>query len=155
MKNILKLTILFIAIIMGFSCENNTVVNTQIITDGDEEILREIKEVKWPKAYAEQDTVLLDELLGDDFQLIDHTGSWYTKDDELNWIKSHASGYDSFRFEIKRLDIFSNGTAIICGTGHILNDTIETLYQSSNILIKRDGKWEAVLSHVSGVKTAE
>ena len=113
------------------------------------------KEVEWPKAYAEQDTILLDRILGEDFQMIDQDGNWYTKKDELDWIKKNAAGYDSFHFEIKRFEILDNGTAIICGTGHILNDTVKSIYQSSNVLVKREGEWKAVLSHVSGLKTLD
>ena len=84
--------------------------------------------------------------------MIDQAGNWYTKLDELNWIKENATQHDSFRYEIKRLDILDNGTAIICGTGHILNDGEKAIYQSSNVLVYREGKWKAVLSHVSGFK---
>lgn len=123
-----------------------------IITPEDQEVLRNFKEVLWPKAYREQDTVLLDKLLGEDFQMVDASGAWTKKTDELEWIKHNAANYDSFQYEIKRFDILDNGTAVICGTGHILNDSIETIYQSSNILIKRNGTWKAIASHVSGIK---
>lgn len=126
-----------------------------IITPEDNAFLMDLKEVQWPKAYAEQDTLLLDKILGDDFQMIDKGGNWYTKKDELNWIKGNATDNDSFRYEIKRFDLLENGTAIICGTGHILKDSVKSIYQSSNVLIKRDGNWEAVLSHVSGYKVLE
>jgi len=125
---------------------------TPIINDGDQGILRNLKEVQWPKAYREQDTLLLDKILGDDFQMVDASGNWSNKAQELQWIKEHATAHDSFFYEIKRLDVLPNGTALICGTGHIFNDTTETIYQSSNILIKRKGAWKAVSSHVSGIK---
>jgi len=112
-----------------------------------------MKEVEWPKAYAEQDTTLLDRILGDDFKIIDQSGVWYDKEFELNWIKKNATNNDSFRYEIIRLDILDNGTAVVCGTGHTLKDSVRSIYQSSNVLVKRDGKWKAILSHVSGVKT--
>jgi hypothetical protein len=60
--------------------------------------------------------------------------------------------HDSFRYEINRLDIYRNGTAIVAGTGHIYNDSTYSIYQSSNVLIKRDSIWKATLSHVSGYK---
>ena len=129
--------------------------STSIITASDHGILKNLKEIQWPKAYREQDTVLLDKILGDDFQMIDAGGTWSDKAGELEWIKEHAMEHDSFRYEIKRLDVLDNGTALICGTGHIINDSIETIYQSSNILIKRNGMWKAVASHVSGVKQVE
>ncbi len=125
-----------------------------MINEGDEKSLRYLKEVEWPKAYHEQDTLLLDRLLGEDFQMIDAEGNWTDKKFEMNWIKQHTDRPDSFHYEIKRLQILENGTAIIAGTGHIFNDTTETIYQSSNYLEKRDGIWKAFSSHVSGVKPA-
>jgi len=121
----------------------------------DESVLREIKEVLWPQAYATQDVQLLDSLLADEFQLIDADGNWSTKADELNWLRSHAPAYNSLVFSIIRLDILENGSAIVAGQGTISGSdeqggyTIE--YQSTNVLIKRNGKWKAVSSHVSGV----
>ena len=114
--------------------------------------LTHLKEVLWPKAYREQDTLLLDKILGDDFRMIDASGIWSDKEFEMNWIKKNSTSYDSFYYEIKRLEILDNGTAIICGTGHIFNDTTETIYQSSNVLEWRKNEWKAVLSHVSGIK---
>ncbi|UJH68926.1 nuclear transport factor 2 family protein [Allomuricauda sp. SCSIO 65647] len=127
----------------------------QSVSKEDSLLLRYLKEVQWPKAYREQDTVLLDKILGDDFQMIDASGNWSDKVGELEWIKANAMQHDSFFYEIKRLDVLPNGTALICGTGHIMNDTVKTIYQSSNILIKRDGIWKAVASHVSGIKKVE
>lgn len=76
---------------------------------------------------------------------------------EVLWPKEkNKPSYQSFRYEIKRLDIFENGTAIVAGTGHIEgedeNGHYKMIYQSSNVLIKRQGEWKAIASHVSGVK---
>lgn len=133
-----------------------TIENSQTPADtyaDDEETLRFLKEVEWPKAYAEQDTLLLDRILGADFQMIDNGGDWYSRSDELDWIKKNRTAHDSFCYDIKRLDILPNGTAVLCGTGHIFNDSSHAIYQSSNILIKRQGTWKAVASHVSGFKS--
>ncbi len=126
-------------------------------TTDDEKALRHIKEVLWPKAYREQDVQLLDELLADEFQMIDGEGNWFAKKDELEYVSKNKPSYDSFKFVIKRLDVFENGTAVVAGTGIIdgknEDGTAYTYeYQSSNILIKRDGKWRAISSHVSGGK---
>jgi hypothetical protein len=122
----------------------------------DERTLRYLKEVEWPKAYREQDTVLLDRILADEFKMIDSDGGYYTKRDEIAYIKKNKPTYSSFKFEIKRLEIFENNTAIVSGTGTIKNadnDGPYTLiYQSSNVLIKRNGMWKAIASHTSGDK---
>ncbi|TMU54922.1 nuclear transport factor 2 family protein [Flagellimonas algicola] len=154
----MKKTIGILILLCALSACKETPMEPQtmsLITPADHGILRNLKEVQWPKAYREQDTVLLDKILGDDFQMIDASGTWSDKQGELEWIKENAMQHDSFHYEIKRLDVLDNGTALICGTGHIINDSIETIYQSSNILIKRNGMWKAVASHVSGIKQLE
>lgn len=123
-------------------------------TSRDEMVLRDLKENLWPKAYREQDTLLLDAILDNRFQMVDAAGNWSDKSGEMNWIKSHAMSHDSFFYEIKRLDVFTNGTAIVAGTGHIINDGRESLYESTNILLKQGDRWRAVSSHVSGIRDA-
>ncbi|MBT8189241.1 MAG: nuclear transport factor 2 family protein [Bacteroidia bacterium] len=95
---------------------------------------------------------MLDQILAEDFEMTDNSGERFNKADELDWIKKNPTSYDSFYYEIKRMDIYDNGTAIVGGTGHIQTDTLKSIYQSSNILILRDGQWKAVLSHVSGFR---
>lgn len=121
---------------------------------GEKELneLRYLKEVLWPKSYRDQDTLLLNRILADNFQMIDADGVWSDKASELKWIQQNPWAVDSFRYEIKRLEILENGTAFICGTGYMINDSTHAHYQSSNVLIKINGFWKAVLSHVSGYK---
>ena len=125
----------------------------------DEVALRELKEVLWPKAYFEQDTELLGRILAPEFQMVDGDGNWSTKAAELDWVAKNKPGYDSLTFEIRRLDVFENGTAIAAGTGTIRGKDEDGpyvgQYQSTNVLIKRDGQWRAVASHVSGYKKVE
>ncbi|WP_097044492.1 nuclear transport factor 2 family protein [Flagellimonas pacifica] len=154
----MKKTMFFfsVLIILSACCkEAQNRLSENLVTGEDRNVLKNLKEVQWPKAYREQDTLLLDKILGDDFQMVDASGEWSTKTKELEWIKENAMENDSFFYEIKRLDILPNGTALICGTGHIFNDSTETIYQSSNILIKRKGAWKAVASHVSGIKNLD
>lgn len=154
MKN-LMLLLFVLTVFTSCNQQEPELVQPSVINNEDEKILRNLKEVQWPKAYREQDTLLLDRILGNDFQMIDAGGTWSNKVKELEWIKENAMENDSFFYEIKRLDILPNGTALICGTGHIFNDSTETIYQSSNILIKRKDAWKAVASHVSGIKTLD
>lgn len=124
----------------------------------DKARLREIKEVLWPKAYREQDVALLTQILADEFESIDAEGTRSTKAEELDYIRKNKPGYDSFRFEIRRLQIFENRTAIVSGTGYLETKRKDEKpgsrmeYQSSNVFIDRDGRWQAIASHVSGIK---
>lgn len=124
----------------------------------DEATLRYLKEVEWPRAYRDQDDALLDRILAPEFRLIGADGRWSDKAGELERVRTTRPGYDSLRFEITRLDVFENGTAIVAGTGHVAgtNEDGEYAfrYESSNVLIRRDGRWQAVASHVSGIRPA-
>lgn len=136
----------------SWACSAPTERTVAAASADDERALRYLKEVEWPKAYRDQDTVLLDRLLRDDFEMVDAEGNVYRKADELDWIKNNGWSTDSFRYEIKRLDIWPNGTAIVAGIGHMFTDTTYTTYWSSNVLIRDEGRWRAIASHVSGVK---
>lgn len=88
--------------------------------------------------------------------MVDAQGNWTTKADELAWIKVNKMSHEGFEYQIKRLDIFETGSAIVAGQGVITdsdeNGRYTVTYQSSNVLIMRDGRWQAVASHVSGIK---
>ena len=156
---ILKLCcIIVIVILFTASFQTAGEGNVQEV-EKDKEVLRHLKTVLWPKAYREQDQKLLDRILADEFQMIDAGGNWSTKKEEMDYISKNKPTYDSFVFHIKRLDVFENGTAVVCGTGIIKGKdqgkSYVTEYSSSNILIKRKGVWKAVASHVSGIKSRE
>jgi hypothetical protein len=122
----------------------------------DEAEIRELKEVLWPRAYFQQDTALLDRILAPEFQMVDGDGNWSSRAEELAWVGKNKPSYDSLTFRIRRLDVFENGTAIAAGTGTIRGSDEDgpyvAEYQSTNVLIKRDGAWRAVASHVSGYR---
>lgn len=114
----------------------------------DESTLRHFKTVLWPRAYRNQDVELLDHLLHDSFQMIDGEGNRSNKAKELEWISNNAWNPGVFEYRIERLDIYGSDTAIIDGTGVAEKYT----YKSSNVLIKENGEWRAIASHVSGYK---
>src|SRR5690606_41745182 len=105
MKNLLVF-ILLIAVLTGCTEKSE---KTSVLTADDREKLTTLKEVLWPKAYREQDTVLLDQILADEFQMIDAEGNWFNKKDELNYIKKNKPSYQSYKYEINQIDIFQNG----------------------------------------------
>jgi hypothetical protein len=64
------------------------------------------------------------------------------------WISENKWDPGEFEYRIERLDIYDGRFAIIAGTG--MAETY--IYKSSNVLIKDNGQWRAVSSHVSGVQ---
>lgn len=124
---------------------------------GDAETLRRIKTVDWPKAYREQDVVLLDTILAEEFERIGADGRRTSKRDEMEYVRKNRPNYSNFNFEITRLEVFENGTAVVSGLGDVrgrdAKGSYATRYSSSNVFIKRAGVWKAIASHVSGVTT--
>lgn len=121
----------------------------------DAETLRRLKTVDWPRAYQTQDLALLDRILADDFYVVRADGSWSSKRDELEWLRDNRPSYDSLIFNITRLDIYANGTAIVAGTGQVHSRvgarSSITAYESTNVLTRdASGQWRAVASHTSG-----
>lgn len=152
----MKKFILILFVVALTSCTNDS-TKSSVLSGDDYETLHNLKTVLWAKAYGEQDTVLLDQILHEKFQLIDDEGSKFSKADEMEYVSKYGQSYDSFEFEVKRLDIFENGTAMVSGEGtmkgiDMAGQAYVTTYQSSNVLIKENGKWKAINSHVSGVK---
>ena len=122
----------------------------------DAAALRDIKETLWPRAYFAQDTALLDRILATEFRMIDGDGGWFTKADELAWVAANKPNYERLHYAIRRLEVFANGTAIVAGTGTMHardgDGPYTAEYQSTNVLVRRDGRWQAVASHVSGYR---
>ena len=112
----------------------------------DYDVLRNFKTILWQQAYRTQDVELLDQLLHDSFEMIDGEGNRSTKKMELEYISKNQWNPGSFEFRIERLQIYQGKFAVIAGTGIAETYT----YKSSNFLIKEDGVWRAIASHVSG-----
>jgi len=119
---------------------------SELLAD-DEDTLRHFKTVLWPQAYRTQDVELLDRLLHDSFEMIDAEGRRSTKQDELDYVRNNRWDPGDFEYRIERLQIYLDAFAVIDGTGV----ASEYSYKSSNFLIKEDGQWRAIASHVSGV----
>ena len=122
-----------------------------VVLADDYAILREFKTVLWPRAYRTQDVELLDRMLHDSFEMIDGEGNRRTKQDELDFIANNQWDPGSFEFRIERLQIYQGAFAVIAGTGVAEKYT----YKSSNFLVKENGVWRAIASHVSGRRAVE
>ncbi|NVK22492.1 MAG: nuclear transport factor 2 family protein [Kangiellaceae bacterium] len=117
----------------------------------DEQQLRHLKTVLWSQAYRTNDTELLDRILHDSFQFVQNDGSLSNKRKEIEFLQTSEWKPRSFRYEIQRLEIYHERFAVVSGIGHVIaSDGTPYHYTSSNHLIKEDGRWQAISSHVSG-----
>lgn len=112
----------------------------------DKDALRQLKLYTWPQAYKTQDAELLGSILHPSFELIDASGNLSNRDKEMDFVRKNKWNPPGFKYTIERLDIYGGKFAIISGSGNSDNYS----YKSSNVLIKENGKWQAVSSHVSG-----
>lgn len=142
-------------ILILFGCSSPT--SQSVISDDDSKAVENVVKVLSPKAYDEQDTALLNQILHDKFQLVDDEGSRFSKEDEMEYAFKYGPSYDSYEYDIKSLDLYDNGTALVSGEGtikgiNIAGQAYVTTYKTSDVLIKEKGKWKMINSHVSGVK---
>ncbi len=123
----------------------------------DEQVLRTLKTDTWPRAYRTQDVALLDSILAEEFVLIDAIGGITDRHTELATLPDYRWTHDRFDYRIDHLEILDNHTAVVAGTGEAHGTRDDTpyclTYRSSNVLVRRNDNWRAVLSHVSGVDT--
>jgi hypothetical protein len=118
-----------------------------VTTTDDEAILRHFKTVLWPQAYRTGDVELLGRLLHDNFEMVDADGNRSTKQGELDYVANNEWDPGEFEYRIERLAVYKGRFAIVAGEG--VASTYS--YRSTNALVKEDGEWRAVASHVSGV----
>ncbi|MBY6204137.1 nuclear transport factor 2 family protein [Halomonas denitrificans] len=123
----------------------------------DEDLLRTLKTETWPRAYRTRDVALLESILAEEFVLIDANGGITDRRTELSTLPDYRWTHDHFDYRIDHLEIIDHHTAIVAGTGEAHGTRDGTpyclSYRSSNVLVRRDESWRAVLSHVSGVDT--
>lgn len=142
-------------VLLAMAC-TTPATNPTVITDEDEDRVRELQVELIPNAYDERDTASLSQFLHEKFQLIDDNGDAYTKKDEMEYVANFGPSYSEFEFEIADVRFFENGTAVIRGKGTMKGvddqSAYITTYKSSNVFIKVGSDWKAINSHVSGVK---
>lgn len=147
----------FLSIVIATSCAPPAANDSPAskISEKDREALTELKTKILPTAYDEQDTDLLREVMHESYLLVDDGGLSYDKTHELEYVAQYASSYDSLSFEIEKLHVFPNGTAMIFGTGAIWGTDISGAYalsyKSTDFFLKTGDEWQVVSSHVSGV----
>lgn len=109
----------------------------------------------WGKAYVQRDAALLDRILADDFTVTDAEGVTTTKAEEMADFKSSNVVYESSTYEDAKVRVYGD-TAVVAGRGTVKGRgktaVFHTQYFSTNVFVKRQGRWQAVASHISGVK---
>lgn len=123
----------------------------------EEPVLRKIKLEQWPSYYRGQDAEGLASFLLEGFQVIGADGSASPRAEELAWVAANPWRTQDFLYTITSITCPREDVAIIVGEGRFTVTegvvVTEHRYTSSNVLVKRDGRWRAALSHLSGEKS--
>ncbi len=116
--------------------------------------LRSIKLERWPGFYRDQDVTGLSNFLDDSFMVIDSSGTATPKADELLWLAANPWSPSDFVYQITSISCPTPEMAVIVGEGRSTRPDgarrISNRYISSNVLVRSETGWRAVLSHISG-----
>lgn len=118
--------------------------------------LTEIKVNEWRRIYAERDAEALEDFLAEEFIVLSPVGVMSTKDEEIEYLRTTPpdSAPSDFVYSISEILFQGEDVAVIFGHGDSTRSTEEGepchhRYWSSNTLVRENGAWKALFSHVS------
>lgn len=128
-----------------------TIVNerTDEATSAEEELVK--LEHELAAAFAKREVAVVDRINADDMTAGTSEGTFITKDDILNWIKSDKYNWTSMVCE--DLDVKAYGNmAVVTGKIKIVNNKGDSQKDIiTDVFLKRDGQWKMVATHSSKV----
>jgi ketosteroid isomerase-like protein len=111
-------------------------------------------EQQWGDALVKRDQATIDHIAGADWVLIDTEGSILSKAKVDSDLKSGTIAFESFQLDDLKVRVFGD-TVIAYGleTEKSKYDGKDTSgqYRFTDVFIKRDGRWQAVSTHMSRV----
>ena len=111
-------------------------------------------EIEWGEAFERRDMAALDRLMADEYVVTDPLGNVRSKAESLAAIESNEVLFESSTSD--NVHVRVNGdTAIITGRssfrGRYKGWSMAGQYQYTDVLVKRDGYWRAVSSHITAI----
>jgi|SRR5215216_280911 len=124
-----------------------------IPTESTEDEIRRV-EMEWGDAFERRDMETLDRLMADDYILTDPLGNVRTKAESLAAIQRNEVLFESTNSD--NVNVRINGdTAVVTGRstfrGRYKGWSMAGQYQYTDVLVKRNGSWQAVGSHITAV----
>jgi ketosteroid isomerase-like protein len=127
--------------------------NLPLISDEDE--VRRI-ESEWGDAFERHDMATLDHLMADEYILTDPLGNVRTKAESLAAIETSELLFESTNSDDVNVRI-NGDTAVVTGRstfkGRYKGWSMAGQYQYTDVLVKRQGSWKAVSSHITALGT--
>jgi len=123
------------------------------ITRGDEDEIRRV-EIEWGDAFEQRDFAALDRIMADEYILTDPLGNVRDKAESLAALKTNEVLFESSKSD--NVDVRINGdTAVVTGRstfkGRYRGWSMTGKYQYTDVLVKRNGSWRAVGSHITAL----
>lgn len=107
------------------------------------------------RAYVTKNVAALERIYADEYTVTDQAGESTTKAQEIERMKTGTALYEFTSYEDVKVRVYGD-TAIVAGRGMVKgrgkSGAFHTEYRSTNVFVKRSGRWQAVAAHISGVK---
>jgi ketosteroid isomerase-like protein len=118
-----------------------------------EQTIRQLEE-EWANALVKRDYATIDRITASDWMLTDPTGDLQTKAQADADLKSGDLTIESFKINELKVRVYGD-TAIVHGLetekSKYKKEDLSGQYRFTDVFVKRDGRWQAVASHVSRV----
>jgi hypothetical protein len=105
------------------------------------------------KAFLDADPVALKRVLTPDFTLTLSNGEVSTRGNEVDELRTGKVHYDVFENYEMKARIYGDNVAIVLGKTHVKgtseDEPFDRMFQFTDTVVKRDGRWQVAASHVS------
>ena len=120
----------------------------------EERVLKNIM-LEWNKAIEDNDVNEIARYMSDDWIIVGTEGGIIKRSDFLGWVESGDLSHTRMDFEVVMTRVYNNCAVVICkGTsaGVWEGNKFEFYEWASDTYIKKDGKWQCVLTMVTPAK---
>jgi ketosteroid isomerase-like protein len=143
--------ILVSALVVGLSTSSSPAADEK--SKDVEQTIQKLEQ-QWGDALVKRDQATIDHIAGADWVLIDPEGEILSKAKVDGDLKSGTAAFESFHLDDLKVRVFGD-TVIAYGleTEKSKYDGKDTSgqYRFTDVFIKRDGRWQAVSTHMSRV----
>lgn len=109
---------------------------------------------RWAEAMVANDAERIGSFMSDDWVIVSERGI-STKQQFLSFVESGALTHSAFEMasdaRVKQYDDTAVMTIHVTNTAHFGGKQLDADEWTSDVLVKRDGKWLCVLSHITSV----
>ena len=135
-----------------FLSPNNLVLSNSAITSEENEVRR--VESEWGDAFEQRDFVTLDRIMADEYILTDPLGIVRGKAESLTALETNEVLFESTKSDNVKVRL-NGDTAVVTGRstfkGRYRGWSMAGRYQYTDVLVKRNGSWQAVSSHITAL----